>query len=110
MAQAGAILKDNFKRIGEASLDERKRISLAKTLETLKQILGPELDNAIRFGVYVNDAGQVLLSPEVSVPIHELWLYRGIPRLCEALLRVWKKPAKVPRLTSALSRNTQTTM
>ena len=77
MAQAGAILKDNFKRIGEASLDERKRISLAKTLETLKQILGPELDNAIRFGVYVNDAGQVLLSPEVSVPMHEVWLYKN---------------------------------
>ena len=35
MAQAGAILKDNFRRIGEASLDERKRISLAKTLGKL---------------------------------------------------------------------------
>jgi hypothetical protein len=78
MAQtATTVLNDSFKRIGEASLDERKRISLAKTLESLKQILGGELDPAIRFGVYVNDAGQVLLSPEVSVPMHELWLYRN---------------------------------
>ena len=77
MAQAAAILKEEFRRIGEASLDERKRVSLAKTLESLKQILGPELDNTIRFGVYVNDAGQVLLSPEVSVPLHELWLYKN---------------------------------
>ena len=35
------------------------------------------MDSAIRFGIYVNDAGQVLLSPEVSVPMHELWLYRN---------------------------------
>lgn len=78
MAQtATTVLNDSFKRIGDASLDERKRISLAKTLESLKQILGAELDAAIRFGVYVNDAGQVLLSPEVSVPMHELWLYRN---------------------------------
>ena len=44
MAQmATAVLNDSFKRIGEASLDERKRVSLAKTLESLKQILGGEL-------------------------------------------------------------------
>jgi len=78
MAQmAATILNENFRRIGEASLDERKRVSLAKTLEPLKQILGGELDPAIRFGIYLNDAGQLLLSPEISVPMHELWLYRN---------------------------------
>ncbi|HKN15263.1 MAG TPA: hypothetical protein VJX68_18890 [Candidatus Binatus sp.] len=74
---ATTVLNDNFKRIGETSLDERKRVSLAKILESLKQKLGGELDPAIRFGIYVNDAGQVLLSPEISVPMHELWLYRN---------------------------------
>lgn len=73
------LLNESFKRVGDVALDERKRVSLTRALESLKEILGSksELDAAIRFGVYVNDAGQVLLSPEVSVPMHELWLYRN---------------------------------
>ncbi len=80
MTKKGTILlSESFRRIGDVALDERKRVSLTKALESLKEILGNEneLDAAIRFGVYVNDAGQVLLSPEVSVPMHELWLYRN---------------------------------
>jgi hypothetical protein len=86
MAQMAAVLNESFRRIGEVSLDERKRVSLTKALESLKQILGGELDSAIRFGVYVNDAGQVLLSPEVSVPMHELWLYRN-PEALKAVVK-----------------------
>ncbi len=73
------ILNVSFRRIGDATLDERKRISLTRALESLKEILGNEieLDAAVRFGIYVNDLGQVLLTPEVSVPMHELWLYRN---------------------------------
>ena len=71
------MLNKSFKRVGDATLDERKRISLTRALESLKEILGNELDAAVRFGIYVNDAGQVLLTPEVSVPMHELWLYRN---------------------------------
>ena len=69
--------KENFRRIGEATLDERKRISLTKAIDSLKRALGDQLDPDVRFGIYVNDVGQVLLSPEVSVPMHELWLYRN---------------------------------
>ena len=72
------ILNKSFKRVGDAALDERKRISLTRALESLKEILGNEneLDAAVRFGIYVNDAGQLLLTPEVSVPMHEAWLYQ----------------------------------
>jgi hypothetical protein len=78
MARQGTILlNESFRRIGDVALDERKRISLTRAMECLREILGNELDAAIRFGVYVNDAGQILLSPEVSVPMHELWLYRN---------------------------------
>ena len=80
MTKKGTILlSESFRRIGDVALDERKRVSLTRALESLKEILGSEneLDAAIRFGVYVNDAGQVLLSPEISVPMHELWLYRN---------------------------------
>ena len=79
MRKGTILLNESFKRVGDVAVDERKRVSLTKALESLKEILGDEneLDESLRFGVYVNDAGQVLLSPEVSVPMHELWLYRN---------------------------------
>ena len=70
-------MNESFRRIGDVAPDERKRVPLTKALESLREILGNRLDASVRFGVYVNDAGQVLLSPEVSVPMHELWLYRN---------------------------------
>ena len=27
--------------------------------------------------MYVNNTGQILLTPQTSVPIHEVWLYRN---------------------------------
>jgi hypothetical protein len=78
--------KENFRRIGEATLDERKRISLTKAIDSLKKTLGDQLDPDVRFGIYVNGVGQVLLSPEVSVPMHELWLYRN-PKALRSVLK-----------------------
>ena len=78
--------KESFKRIGEATLDERKRISLTKAIDSLRTILGDEIDPDLRFGIYVNDLGQVLLSPEVSVPVHEVWLYRN-PKALKSVLK-----------------------
>jgi len=88
MKKGTVLLDESFKRIGDVAVDERKRVSLTKALDSLKEILGneSELDDAIRFGVYVNDAGQVLLSPEVSVPMHELWLYKN-PRALKTVLK-----------------------
>ena len=88
MRKGTVLLDESFKRIGDVAVDERKRVSLTKALDSLKEILGneSELDDAIRFGVYVNDAGQVLLSPEVSVPMHELWLYKN-PRALKTVLK-----------------------
>ena len=78
--------KEKFRRIGEATLDERKRISLTKAIDSLKKTLGDQLDPDVRFGIYVNDVGQVLLSPEVSVPMRELWLYRN-PKALRSVLK-----------------------
>jgi hypothetical protein len=84
-AGSATVLNESFRRIGDVAMDERKRISLVRALESLKEMLG-ELDAGVRFGVYVNDAGQVLLTPEVSVPIHELWLYRN-PQALKLVLK-----------------------
>jgi hypothetical protein len=85
--------KENFRRIGEATLDERKRISLTKAIDSLKRTLGDKLAPDVRFGIYVNDVGQVLLSPEVSVPIHELWLYRN-PKALRSVLKGLQESAE----------------
>lgn len=86
MARTKAVLNENFTRIGDAALDERKRVSLTKALESAKEALGSEIGEALRFGIFVNEAGQILLTPEVSVPVHELWLYRN-PEAMKAVAR-----------------------
>jgi hypothetical protein len=72
-------LNNDFEFIGEGGIDERKRVSLTKVLGLLKERLGDlggPLEN-LHFRVYVNSAGQVLLDPALSVPVHEMWLYRN---------------------------------
>lgn len=78
MREGAVIAAAGFQRIGEASLDERKRISLARCVEQLKKLVsGSKGLDQVRFGIYVNEVGQFLLSPEVSVPIYETWLLRN---------------------------------
>jgi len=84
-----AVVSDRFELIGEAGLDDRKRVSLTKAIDKVKEILGS--GEGVRFSIYTNEAGQILLSPEISVPAHEAWLYRN-PR---ALARVVKGMAEL---------------
>ena len=75
------ILSDKFERVGETGFDERKRVSLSKVADRLSEILrrvsGNEKSSELRFIIYTNDVGQILLSPEVGVPLHEAWLYKN---------------------------------
>ena len=76
-----AILSEKFERIGETGFDERKRVSLSKVMDHLNEILrhayGEQKASELRFVIYSNDVGQILLSPEIGVPLHEAWLYRN---------------------------------
>jgi hypothetical protein len=95
MAKAATILSGRFERVGESGLDERKRVSLAKALESLKGALGDAA--GVRFAVYVNEVGQILLSPEIAVPLHELWLYKN-PDALAMVLRGLEQVGKSERL------------
>jgi hypothetical protein len=86
MAKSRPILSKGFRRIGDVALDERKRVSLTNALAFLKKTFGSQLDAGLRFGVYVNEDAQILLSPEVSVPVHERWLYRK-PQALKSVLK-----------------------
>jgi hypothetical protein len=49
--------------------DAKKRVTLGKALS--------ELDDDVRFDVYRNESGQIVLDPQVSIPASEAWLYRN---------------------------------
>jgi hypothetical protein len=79
-----AILSDRFETLGEVAVDDRNRISLSKALESIKGLF--ENAEGLRFLVQVNEVGQVLLSPVVSVPLYEAWLYKN-PAAMEKISR-----------------------
>lgn len=53
----------------ELKPDTKKRLTLGKALAGL--------DPDVRFDVYRNEAGQIVLDPRVSVPAREVWLFRN---------------------------------
>lgn len=75
MTKALTMFSNNFEHMGESAVDERRRISLGKALDLVKLLYGEE--KGLKFAVFTNEIGQILLSPEVSVPAHEVWLYKN---------------------------------
>lgn len=67
---------DVFKNLGEVLADERGRLPMAKT--------GVRKDD--RYAVAVNDDGQILLTPLVSIPRRELIVWEN-QMLRESLAR-----------------------
>jgi len=53
----------------ELKPDAKKRLTLGKALAGL--------DPDVRFDVYRNEAGQIVLDPRVSIPAREAWLFRN---------------------------------
>jgi hypothetical protein len=66
---------DKFELIGEVTLDERNRVALTKALAALSAF-GVDVKR-LHFTVLCNKAGQILLSPKATVPLHEAWLYQN---------------------------------
>jgi hypothetical protein len=68
-----------FKAIGkEVEPDERKRLALAAAL--------PNSIDGIRYRVFRNSEGQILLDPVKSVPLYEAWIYEN-PERVQSILR-----------------------
>lgn len=61
------MITDAFSALGEAMADERGRLPMAKT--------GVRKDD--RYAVAVNDDGQILLTPLVSIPRRELIVWEN---------------------------------
>ncbi len=61
------MVNDVFKNVGEAVVDERGRLSMGKS--------GVRKDD--RYAIAVNDEGQILLTPLVSIPRRELIIWEN---------------------------------
>ena len=71
-----AVLDKHFEPVGEGALDKKNRVPVTKALGALRDLFGEDLSQ-LRFRIASNKAGQILLSPEVTVPAHEAWLYKN---------------------------------
>lgn len=89
------VLSEKFERVGETGLDARKRVSISKAIAALNGTLAKKsgLDKScdLRFEIYLNDAGQILLSPHVLHP-EEAWLYKN-PKALASVRRGLKQLA-----------------
>ncbi len=79
-AKRPTVRSNKFQRVGDVALDARKRVSLAKALAALngnleKKSRGNKTSD-LRFEIHLNDAGQILLSPQI-IPPEEAWLYKN---------------------------------
>ena len=83
------VIDTEFTQVAETKPDGKKRVGVASALEALAERFGfsPE---GLRFAVCYNTAGQILLVPEVSVPLPEAWLYQN-PRALNSVLRGLKQ-------------------
>jgi hypothetical protein len=69
-------VEDEFEVIGEAAIDERQRVTLAKALKRLHEDFGGEVLNHFRV-LYSQAAGLIVLEPATTIPLREAWLYRN---------------------------------
>lgn len=65
MDDASIVRDSRFREVSEGRLDSKRRIGLGK-------IKHP----AAYYRVYENEAGQIILDPQVVIPAAEAWLYR----------------------------------
>jgi hypothetical protein len=68
-------LADEVEVVGEASVDSRERVTLARALKLLREQFG---DKAGRFQVlYSHSTGLIALAPVVTVPLREQWIHEN---------------------------------
>jgi hypothetical protein len=71
-----------FRQIGEGMLDNRARLALSRVLELLRETYGKDFEEArLHFTIHCNRAGEILLVPETTIPLKEVWLHRNASAL-----------------------------
>ena len=84
-----SIIRDmNFKEIAETKPDSKHRVTLGSI--PLK---------AHHFKIYVNEVGQIILDPQMSIPASEIWLFKNKKALASVVRGL--ADAKAGRLKKA---------
>ncbi len=62
------IKNDNFREIAvDVKPDAKKRIVLSKA----------PLSEGVKYHIYCNEIGQIVLDPHISIPASEVWLFKN---------------------------------
>ena len=65
---------EDFKPIGIARLDTKKRITLGTLIKKFKVLLGEPISD---FETFIGGDGDVLLRPRTAIPTRELWVHQN---------------------------------
>ncbi len=65
---------EDFKPIGIARLDTKKRITLGTLIKKFKVLLGAPIND---FETFIGNDGDVLLRPRTAIPTRELWVHQN---------------------------------
>lgn len=82
------IRDDHFHAINEVHVDSKRRVALGKVRHPYERYLA-----------YENEAGQIVLDPQVIIPASEVWLYKN-PKALKSV-RKGLSDAKEGRLLKA---------
>lgn len=64
-----SIIRDtNFRELTRVRIDSKRRIGIPKAAKQ---------DAVDSYSVYINDIGQIVLDPQVTIPAAEAWLYKN---------------------------------
>jgi len=67
----------SFRKISEGALDSKKRLALTKVLVALRGLFGDVEAERLCFTIHCNSTGEILLVPEITIPLREAWLHRN---------------------------------
>ena len=70
---------ENFKQMGIARLDTKKRVTLGILLKKFKILTQTTIND---FETFIGDNGDILLRPRTAIPTRELWIHQN-PKILE---------------------------
>ena len=89
-------INGSFHLAGKTTLDSKKRITLGSKILIKKPLSKMKIDS---FNVFINDEGNILLVPLVSIPSRELWVHQN-PEVMKEIQKGLKE-AKEGKVTKA---------
>jgi len=74
---------EDFKQMGIAKVDDKKRITLETLLKKFKMLTHTPIND---FEVFIGDNGDILLRPRTTISTRELWVHQN-PEILRSIQR-----------------------